>query len=499
MGRTTLIIDTKLTPEQREYANMIQSCSDSLLSIINDILDFSKIEAGKLEFENLDFDLRDTLEETADMLSFKAQEKKLELNLFIHPDVPSQLKGDPGRLRQVLVNLSSNAIKFTSEGEVNIHVSLDSETSTHATIQVKVTDSGIGIPPALMSRLFKSFSQVDASTTRKFGGTGLGLAICKRLTEMMGGQIGVKSEEGKGSIFWFTSEFEKQAVKQLDTLSEPMQVDLSQKRMMVVDDNATNREILNSYLQTWGLNPPALTSDGPEALSKLEQAAEGGIPFDIALLDYMMPKMDGISLCRAIRADSQLAGMKLIMLSSRALRGDAKAARSAGFDAYLTKPIRQSQLYNTILKVLGQPNSQSSNKIQPVLFPVQTIGKKPKKDLQILVVEDNSINQKVIQNLLQKSGYQSCIANNGREALEALQQDRFDLLLMDVQMPEMDGYEATRAIRSADDWYNSVPVIAMTANAMKGDREKCLDAGMNDYLSKPINPEELFNKIQEIA
>ncbi len=494
LGMTDLLLDTPLNSDQLEYARTTKSSADALLTIINDILDFSKIEAGKLDFEDLEFDLRLALEEIAELASIKAEEKQIEFANFVHPDVPSLLVGDPGRLRQVLLNLATNAIKFTHQGEVVVEVSLVREEEQHAVIHFAVRDSGIGIPKDRLGRLFKSFSQVDSSTTRKFGGTGLGLAISKRLVEMMGGEIGMESEEGKGSTFWFTAALKKQNRDGMNPMACIMPEEVQGKRILAVDDNRVNRKIMQAYLQSWRCRPTVAAS-APEAMELMEAAAEKNEPYHMVIVDFMMPGMDGQELGKAIKAHPGLKNTRMILLTSRGMRGDAAQAHSAGFDAYLTKPIRQSQLFDTVLTVFGKPLPTEGKDEHPIITK-HSIAETSKKKVKILLSEDNPVNQKVALIHLRKFGYVADVANNGRQALEAVNEHVYDLVLMDVQMPEMDGHEATRAIRSAG---HRVPIIAMTANAMKGDREECLASGMDDYISKPIDPKILLEKINQWA
>jgi PAS domain S-box-containing protein len=492
IGMTNLLMQTGLTDEQREYARTIQSSADMLLTIINDILDFSKIEAGKLEFENIDFNLRFALDEITEILAVKAEEKNLEFIGYVQPDVPSQLQGDPGRLRQVLLNLASNAIKFTSAGEVVIEAELIEEQQHLTKLRFTVKDTGIGIPADRLDCLFKSFSQVDSSTTRQFGGTGLGLAISKRLVEMMNGEIGVESEEGRGSNFWFTVELNKQPVSDSGEVNVVMPEDIRGKRILAVDDNPTNRKIIKSYLKAWKCRA-TVAPDADQAMALLMLAAENDMPFEMAIIDFMMPGMDGEALGRAIKESPVLKDTHLILLTSRGMRGDAARARSMGFEAYLTKPIKQSPLYNAILAVFGKRQdpkySQDSG-----MVTLHSLAETNKRKLRILLTEDNAVNQKVALIHLRKFGFSVDVAENGKEAVEAMKKGCYDLILMDIQMPEMDGHEATRTLRKAG---YDLPIIAMTANAMKGDREKCLEAGMNDYLSKPVNPKELLAKIEQ--
>ncbi len=499
IGMTSLLFNTDLNAEQTDFTKTIQSCGDSLLDVINDILDFSKIEAGKLDFDVIDFDLRKTIENASDMLAYNAYEKGLELITFVHPKIHESLKGDPGRIRQVLINLANNAIKFTPEGEVTIHVVPEKETETHMTVYFEIRDTGIGIPPDRKTGIFDSFSQVDASTTRQYGGTGLGLAISKRLAEMMNGQIGVRSEQGKGSTFWFTAVFEKQETPRNQHPYSKIHVDFHDKRILLVDDNTTNLQITKKYLETWGCRVVCVPT-GPLALRSLLEAVVANDPFDLSIVDFMMPEMDGIALGKAIKRDDRILKTKLVMLSSRGMRGDATLARKVGFDAYLTKPIKISELFDRLNEVLGytEPPSPAPDTIEAKKTPSRAPAKKQDKaSVRILLAEDNITNQKVALHILEKSGYHAHAVATGKEVLDIIERARYDIILMDVQMPEMDGFEATRIIRSSHKWYSKIPIIAMTANAMKGDRKKCLDQGMNDYLSKPVNPEKFILKIKK--
>jgi len=494
IGMTGLLLDTQLTPEQRDYAETVRISADSLLKLINDILDLSKIEAGKLDLEILDFDLRTSLEDVCDVLTEKSAKKDMPFSCQIPPEVPCWLRGDPGRLRQILLNLGGNAVKFTEQGEVAIQVSLDEDTDTHATIRFTVRDTGIGIPQNRLNRLFKSFSQADGSTTRKYGGTGLGLVISKQLAEIMGGEIGVESKKGKGSTFWFTAVFEKQLERQVAPRVLP--ADILGKRILVVDDNATNREVISAYLGSWD-SQCHVASGAQEALCMLRQAAETGDPFHLVIVDHMMPEMDGEALGRAIKADPTLKDTVLVMLTSWGRRGDAARMKEIGFSAYLTKPVKHSQLFDCLVTVLGEGSGRGKEDKKPPLVTRHTLAE-AKRRVRILLVEDNIVNQKLAVRLLEKMGYRSDAVGNGREAVEALEMVPYDVVLMDVQMPEMDGYEATRVIRDPQSKVRNheVPIIAMTAHAMKGDRERCLEAGMDDYISKPIQPQKLLEVIQ---
>jgi signal transduction histidine kinase/CheY-like chemotaxis protein len=495
IGMTGLLLGTKLSDEQREFTEIIRTSGDSLLDIINDILDYSKIEAGKLELENINFDLRVTLEEASDLIAIKAHEKDLEFINVLHHDVPSLLCGDPGRIRQILINLVGNAIKFTETGEVAIRTSIDKEDATHVTVRINVTDTGIGIPKDGMERLFKSFSQVDGSTTRKYGGTGLGLTISKQLAEKMGGHIGVESEEGKGSSFWFTAVFEKQPEGREKKRVVPDEI--KGKRFLIVDDNTTNRYVLREQLKLWGCRYEE-SSDGEQAVEELSRALIDKDPFEVAIIDMQMPGMDGANLGKRIKQNLDLKNTTLVLMSSMGQRGDARQLKDIGFAAYLIKPVKQSQLFDCLTTLAGIQNKTDKKEITP-LVTRHFLAEAQKQNIRILLAEDNNINQKVALNMLKKLGYSSDIAANGKEAIEALEKTPYDIVLMDCQMPEMDGYEATGEIRNPDSKVidHNVIVVAMTANAMKEDREKCLESGMNDYLSKPVKPKQLSKMLDK--
>ena len=501
IGMTGLLLDTHMTPEQREYAETVNVSAESLLQIINDILDFSKIEAGKLNLEIIDFDLRSTMEAVSDTMAQRTFEKGLEFACIIQPEVQSLLRGDPGRLRQILLNLAGNAVKFTEKGEVVVRVLLDKETQTHAVVRFVVTDTGIGIPENRMDRLFKSFSQADTSITREYGGTGLGLVICKRIAEMMGGQIGVESKDRKGSTFWFTAVLEKQPEPKEALSALPH--DIHGKRILVVDANATNREILSAYLKSWDCQHD-VASSAQEVLTLLRKAVKAGAPFHLAILDHTMPDMSGEALGRAIKADTALHETALVMLTSWGQRGDAARVSEIGFAGYLTKPIKMSQVFDCLVTVFCETSRQAGDDRLP-LVTRYTLSE-AKQKVRILLVEDNVINQKLALRLLEKMGYRADVASNGKEGVEAVETNQYDLVLMDVQMPGMDGIQATKAIRAHEQepaTRNSqpathhIPIIAMTANAMKGDRERCIEAGMDDYLSKPIRPQILQETIKK--
>jgi two-component system sensor histidine kinase/response regulator len=485
IGMTRLLLDTDLTAEQREYAEIIDSSGHSLLDIINDILDFSKVEAGRMDLEVVDFDLRRSVRDVLSSFAETAQAKNLELACLIHHDVPSGLRGDPGRLRQVLTNLVGNAVKFTETGEVVLRVNLaEGAISSHAIVRFEISDTGIGIASELQPRLFQSFVQADGSTTRRYGGTGLGLAISKRLVGLMGGSIGVESQAGRGSTFWFMARFERQPG---DIASAPGSVPrLAGRRVLVVDDNATNRQILRQQLSHWGLRVSTV-EDGPRALMAFGAAAASGAPFDLAVLDFKMPDMDGLSLARAIKADSKLSAVKLVLLTSFGQKGHGAEATRAGISGYLTKPVDEADLHDCLAEILGGAPAR------PALVTRHSLREnRPPLAARILVAEDNEVNQKVAVRILEKLGYRVDVADNGREAVEAVARTRYDAVLMDGQMPEMDGFEATARIRERERGGRRTPIVAMTASAMKGDREKCLAAGMDDYVAKPIGPETLL-------
>jgi CheY-like chemotaxis protein len=492
IGMTGLLLDTKLDTQQYEFANTARSSADALLTIVNDILDFSKIEAGKLAFESLDFDLIEVVESTRDMLAGQAVRKDIELASFVAPDVPRRLRGDPGRLRQILLNLMNNAIKFTEHGEVVIRVTRELEADTSTRVRFDVIDTGIGISPDAQARLFQPFTQADSSTTRKYGGTGLGLAIAKQLVAMMHGEIGVSSALGKGTAFWFTAEFEKQK----GPLTPPrlLKRDLGEVRVLIVDDNETNRQILCQQIAAWRMQRDAVKS-GKEALAALRQAATEGKPYEIALLDMQMPEMDGLMLSRAIKADPKISAVRLIILTSSGNVHRSEELSSAGVEIFLVKPVKQAQLHSSLINMVNEepiaglkmPKSAARAEELPAL---------PK--IRILLAEDNRVNQKVALGLIQKLGCNADVVANGYEVLAALQRIEYDVIFMDCQMPEMDGYEATQAIRRMEvetskpcPWKIPLHIIAMTANAMQGDREKCLAVGMNDYVSKPVRITEL--------
>jgi len=501
IGMTGLLLETELSRSQKFYAETVRNSGEALMTIINDILDFSKIEAGKLELEVIDFDLQVAVEETLDLLTEKAISKGLEVSSFVFPDVTTAVQGDPGRLRQVLLNLVSNAIKFTDSGEVAIQVLRLEETEEEIELRVQVSDTGIGIAPDVQDRLFHAFTQADSSTTRKYGGTGLGLVICKRLVELMNGTIGVDSQIGQGSVFWFTLQLQKQDLPH--QASSAPENNFQNLRICCVDDHPTNRYLLAQYAQDWGME--AVTASTPaEALAVLHAGVSRGKPFDLAILDFHMPGMDGVTLAKAINGDPALAFTKLILLSSLGKPEDPAALHDGTFDAYLSKPVRKALLEQgiaTVMNLISQPISEAQNSSEwssSAHASVSTF------TARILVVDDQQVNQQLAMLRLQGWGHRVDVVSNGKEAVEAVRQIPYDLILMDCQMPEMDGYEATSEIRrreasqrkhlsihEAQTGTIRIPIIAMTANAMAGDREKCLDAGMDDYLAKPIKAVQL--------
>ena len=495
IGMVELLKTTTLTPEQQEFATSVNQSADSLLSIINDILDFSKIEAGKLDLETIDFDLRTTLEDVSDILALKAQEKGLEYVSMVKHDVPSRLRGDPSRLRQILINLAGNAIKFTKKGEVVIRALLENEDETCVTVLFRISDTGIGIPEDRIGRLFKSFSQVDSSTTRKYGGTGLGLTISKQLVEMMGGRIEVKSQEGKGSEIRFTAIFEKQPEDKDQKIVYPEEI--SGKRILVVNEHATARQVICEQLKLWGCRYEE-ASEGSEALEELRRAATHKDPFDIAIIDLHIPVMDGKVLGQKIKQDHDLRDTVLVLITSIGERGDARQFQDAGFAAYLTKPVKMSIFYNCLASVAGLKKEPQAVQTKSIVTR-HSLSESKKQKVRLLLAEDNIVNTKVALKILERFGYNADAVKNGKQAIEALEAISYDLVLMDCQMPEMDGYAATGEIRNPDSKVlnHSIPIIAMTAHAMKGDREKCLKAGMDDYLSKPVNPQALADILEK--
>jgi signal transduction histidine kinase/DNA-binding response OmpR family regulator len=493
VGMTDLALGTDLQPEQREYLETVRMSADLLLTVINDILDFSKIEAKKIEMELIDFNLRECLEETRRTLALRASEKGLELLCHVAGEVPRVVQGDSNRLRQILINLIGNAIKFTNHGEVAVKVQVDAEEGNNRVLHFTVSDTGIGIPMEKQKSIFDPFIQADVSTTRRYGGTGLGLTISARLVEGMGGKIWMESESGKGSQFHFTAKMGVGEEKTTDAaaITAPPPEMLSGVRALIVDDNRTNRRILEEMLKRWEMKP-TVVEGGEEALTELLRAQAAATPYVLVLTDMHMPQMDGFRLIERIREHPELFTAAIMMLTSVGHRGDAIRCREMDVAAYLLKPIRQAELRKAIVRALGARKQRG---------PVPLITRysvrdahEPAEALRVLVVEDNPVNQMLVTRLLRKKGHLVQVAGNGHEALSALQKEGYDLVFMDVQMPEMDGFEATAAIREQErqrGQEHTLPIIALTAHAMKGDQDRCLAAGMNGYLSKPIRPEEL--------
>lgn len=494
IGMTELLLGTELNREQRDYAQTVQTSAEALLTVIGDILDFSKVEARKMDFETIDFDLRTSLEDMTGLLALKAHEKGIELFTLVEPEVPSSLRGDPGRLRQILTNLVGNAVKFTEKGEVSIHVVLEAEDSTSASLRFSVHDMGLGIPPEILDVLFQPFTQADASTTRRHGGTGLGLSIAKGLVEGMGGRIGAESELGAGSTFWFVMPMAKGTSTSSDLDAADLGV-VSGLHVLGVDDSQTNRKVLAGMLESWGCRHEEVAT-AEIALSALRRAQTEGDPFQIAVLDLCMPDVDGEMLARQIKDDPSLRDTVLVMMTSVGARGDASRMERAGFAAYLVKPVRQSQLYDCLATLAGREAVKGAEvPASRGMITRHTLAEKAKRRARILLAEDNLVNQKVALKTLEQLGYHADVAADGLQALRALQARPYDLVLMDVQMPEMDGMEATRQIRAPQSGVinPSVPIVALTAHAMAGDRLACLEAGMDDYLAKPIKRSELLD------
>lgn len=490
IGMTELVLDSTLSDSQREYLRMVIESGDALLSLINDILDFSKIEAGKLDFDHTLFDLQESLGDTMKSLAYRAHTKGLELACRIHPDVPSVLVGDVGRVRQIVINLVGNAIKFTDKGEVVLEVQYTDKSQGMAQLRFAVTDTGIGIPDDKLDSVFHAFEQADSSTTRRFGGTGLGLAISSRLVEHMGGEIWVESELGRGSTFQFTAWFDLPTPDEVRPLT-PLPVVVTGTRVLVVDDNETNRCILQEMLTNWGMVPTA-TADVPSALGILREAFLAGEMFPLVLTDANMPDQDGFTLAERVKQDSELSSTVIMMLTSGDRPGDISRCNELSVAAYLLKPIKQSELFDAIVMALGVTAAEDeyhADKRKPQEIP----------PLRVLLAEDSLVNQKLAVGLLERHGHTVVVANHGREVLGAIESGQFDLILMDVQMPEMDGLEATEIIRARErDTEIHVPIVAMTAHAMQGDRQRCLDAGMDEYIAKPIRAHQLFQTMASV-
>jgi PAS domain S-box-containing protein len=495
IGMTGLLLDTELTPKQRDFSQTIGQSADALLHIINDILDFSKIEAGMMIFEDVPFDLPSTVESGGEVLAARAAQKGVELVNFIHNDVPLALRGDPGRVRQVLTNLIGNAIKFTERGEVVVRARKAEESFGDVVVRFEVSDTGIGIPPEAQSKLFQAFVQADGSTTRKYGGTGLGLAICKQLVKQMGGEIGVTSEPGNGSTFWFTARFGKQTPGRAPMPQR--QPALANRRVLVIDDNETSRTSLQHVLAAWGLDQ-RLAGTGEEALGLIRADAARGRAFEVVIVDMHMPGMDGLMFARALKADPRIANTHLIMLSTLDRRDNLESFRDAGVDDYLIKPIKQQSLsacLNSVFSSDAGPRTIVSGLVEINRDKPAEIAPSPEAPimpkLRILIAEDNPVNQKVALHQLQKLGFEADAVDNGRLVLEALERTPYDLIFMDCQMPELDGYAATQEIRRREGKSKHTWIVAVTAHTLQGDREKCFAAGMDDYVSKPVKPASL--------
>jgi signal transduction histidine kinase/CheY-like chemotaxis protein len=494
IGMTELALDTTLSMEQREYLTMVKHSADSLLDVLNDILDFSKIEAGKLELSPTEFSLRDDLFDTIRTLGLRADAKKLELSFDVDPAIPDNLIGDTGRLRQILINLIGNSLKFTNQGEIVVHIDLESQNANDVCLHFAVSDTGIGIPQEKLSMIFDAFMQADSSTTRKYGGTGLGLAICSRLVEMMGGNIWVQSQVGQGSTFHFIANFHKG--KKIDagqsSTFKTNSACLENLPVLIVDDNATNRKILDKVLSAWKMKP-SMAEGGSQAMIKLRKSKEQGHPFPIILLDVNMPDMDGFAVAEEIKHDKEFKDAIILMLSSSELANETQRCHELGIDLYLVKPIKQSELLKAITQVL---NSHLAPHVQPAADPKQA-RKKSSKSLRILLAEDNPINRKLAVKIFEQWGHQVQVAEDGTQALEHFQTNTFDMIFMDIQMPKMGGIEASQAIRTLEKATGShVPIIAMTACAMKGDYERCIEAGMDGYIPKPIRIDHVYDIIE---
>ncbi len=490
IGMTELVLDSSLTQSQRDYLKMVLVSSESLLSVINDILDFAKIEAGKLDLLIAEFDLRESLEDVVRSFAFRAHAKGLELTCRVHPDTPERLLGDVGRLRQVINNLVSNAIKFTEVGEVFVGVEPLSQQGDRAVLQFSVTDTGIGIAPEKLRLIFSAFEQADSSSTRRYGGTGLGLAISSHLVEYMGGRLWVDSQVDHGSQFHFTARFGIAPNRPASVPTAP--VSLTDARVLIVDDNETNRHILGEMLRNWGVKVTEV-EDAPQALEMLQQAHQAGQPFSLVLNDACMPAIDGFHLAEKIRTDNCLCSTIIMMLTSGDRPGDIQRCKQLGIGSYLLKPIKQSELFDALMSEL-RINQTEQDATDP-----SSERSEPTRSLRVLLAEDSPFNQKLAVALLEKRGHRVVVAKHGREAVAAVEQDEFDVILMDVQMPEMDGLEATRAIRQSEESTEKhVPIIAMTAHAMKGDRERCLESGMDAYVAKPVRAKDLFEAITQV-
>jgi signal transduction histidine kinase/DNA-binding response OmpR family regulator len=496
MGMAELLLDTRLDSTQRDYAKTIRDSGTALLTVINDILDFSKVEAGKLELEQLEMDLRDTVEDVARLLSIQAHAKGLELTVQIDPSLAALVKGDAGRLRQILLNLGGNAIKFTRQGEVSLELNVLQADEQATLVRCEVRDTGIGIPADRVTSLFAPFMQVDSSTTRKYGGTGLGLSIVRRLVELMGGETGVESTAGVGSMFWFTARFV--AVRGARASAAPAPASVKGRRVLVVDDNATNRKVLVGQLILCGAEPISASS-AEEALALMRHACSAGRPFEAALLDHQMPVCDGAQLGRMIVDDERLRSTRLVLLTSSGQRGEGRLFADIGFAGYLLKPVTQRDLIECLSVVTAKSAEEWHLRTQPLVTQHQLRTQRTLRKGRILLAEDNIVNQKVATRLLERLNYRVDVVPTGRAAVNAWQSGRYDLILMDCQMPELDGYEATREIRRLENGATRIPIVALTAHAMKGADEECKAAGMDSYLSKPIDTAQLEHTLARLV
>ncbi len=489
IGMAELLLETPLADEQREYAETVRDSADALLEIINDILDFSKLEAGKMELDPIAFSPRTSIEAAAEIMAAQSRKKRLSLVTYIAPDVPASMVGDSNRLRQILLNLIGNAIKFTATGGIVIRATVDATDDVFSVLRFAVTDTGVGIEESARKRLFSAFEQADGSTSRRFGGTGLGLSISKRLVEMMGGTIGVDSRVGAGSTFWFTARFERLEIPDNDMPAEPAAT-LRGTRVLIVDDDPISRQIVEQYLMSWG----AVTMSAPSAehgLEALRAAQRRGLPYQVALIDFAMPGLDGLSFGIDIKAEPAIASTRLVLMTAFDEPSRGRVAIDRGFSGYLRKPLRQTALYDALSNALARESSAPAYSVEAVprvAANVQSID----LSISILIAEDNPVNRRLALQQLKKLGYQATAVEDGREAVAAVAREPFSLVLMDCQMPNLDGFEATRAIRRNElETGRHVPIVAMTANALEGDREACLAAGMDDYIAKPVQLADL--------